>query len=140
MAFTSRKWEPNDTFPWCKAMETPRRPMGHTERLPKLPGTLASADEFRNSSTRLWLLWREPCFRASLICDGLSQDTRELPTPYQWQMPFQSGQEWVPGSGPCPWGWGWELLCVLAQPITEEAYPKIRCWIRTQRPPKQSSQ
>lgn len=80
----------------------------------------------------------EPCFRASLVCDGLSQDTRELPTLYQWQKPFQSGQEWVPGRGPCPWGRGWELLCVLTQP--EEAYPKTRHWIRVQRPPKQSSQ
>lgn len=45
------------------------------------------------------------------------------------------------GVGAAKWllslGWTWELLCVLAQPITEEACSEICHWIRDQCPSKQ---
>lgn len=96
--------------------------MGLTKRRPKLPSTL-----------------RNPVGQA-LVPGGGGACFRATPPPrpgltYCKVILVRSGV------GAAKWllslGWRWELLCVQAQPITEEACSEICHWIRDQCPSKQ---
>lgn len=94
--------------------------MGLTKQLPKLPSTL-----------------RNP-FGQAQVPGGCLFQSNPPPRPgltYCKVILVRSGV------GAAKWllslGWRWELLCVLAQPITEEACSEICHWIRDQCPSKQ---